>query len=265
MKWSYILFLPALTSVAWALATVLFRRRLTHAQVVLSLMLVLVAFASSVLAVFFRGKEGGLFIYDYMFEVVAMVCGPMYYIGICALTEPRSVSLKQRRVFFIPLLFIVGMTIGVWILGARRYELMCHALREGTAIWIAGDTAWNFVLFWEHWLFPLLMIVVNFVLVLVSNRKVNLYQQRFNSFYAQDMQVPYIDSRQLNVLTWLFIPLSVAVFILVEMRPHYYKYWLIGCSVLLTLLQFIVGRFTYRLNYDARHLAEYIRNKTDVK
>lgn len=261
MKWSYILFLPAIVSAAWALVITVAKKRPTRAQVVLSLMLLIEATALSVLAVFFRGMEGKLFIYDFMFEILAMVCGPMYYVGICAHTEARGATLEQRRIFIIPLLFIVGLTIGAFQLGPRRYEDMCHAIIEGEATWIAGDSAWNYMLFWDHFLFPVLLIVMSFTLIIIATVKIYRYQERFNSYYAEDMNIPFFNNRGFNILAWMFLPLAGIVFFAIDFRPLYYKYWLIVCSVLLTGVQFVTGHFTYRMNYDARMLAEYIRNK----
>ena len=261
MKWSYILFLPALVSLLWPLAIVVFKRHLTHAHLILSLMLLLEAFAIAILGVFFRGRAGSLFIYDFVFEAIAMFCGPLYYVGISALTEPRGATLKQRQTFFMPILFVAGLTVGAFWLGPRRYEVMCYALREGGTTWIAGDNAWNFMLFWDHWLFPIVMLSACTWFVLASSAKIRLFRKRFNSFYADGDKLRKVDTRALDVLTWLFLPLGMAVVFLIDFRPLYYKYWLIGCSVLLTVIQFLTGRFVYRLDYDARFLAEYIRNK----
>ena len=261
MRWSYILFLPALISAVWALVTTVFKRRPTRAQVVLSLMLLIEATAMTVLAIFFRGREGQLFIYDFMFEVLSLVCAPMYYVGICSHTEARGATLEQRRIFIIPLLFIIGLTIGAFWLGPRRYEEMCCAIIEGNVSWIAGDRAWNYMLFWDHWLFPALLVIMSFILVLIASFKMRNYQRRYNSYYAENMNTPFFNSRGFNILAWMFLPLAAIAFIAINFRPYYYKYWLIVCSMLLTVLQFITGRFIYRMNYDARMLAEYIRTK----
>ncbi len=142
---------------------------------------------------------------------------------------------------------------------------MCHAIVDNTAGWIAGDAAWNFLYFWDHYLFPVFTLVLIVVLSVVSIQKVQLYQRRFNSYYAEDMNVPFIDSRTLSVFTMLFIPLGIIIVCLIDFRPYMVKYWLILCAVLLSVLQFLMGRFVYRLDYDARYLAEYIRTKTETK
>jgi len=254
------MFLPAAISAAWALVIMATKRRPTRAQLVLSMTMLVIAFSSVVLGIFFRGRAGSLFIYDFVFECFSMICAPMYYVGICSLTEARGASLRQRRVFFIPLFFIVGLTVGAFWLGPRRYEEMCHLLRDETVGWIAGDTAWNFMLYWDHYFFPVLMLLMSTILIFISSRKVHLYQRRFNSYYAKDMHIPFIDSREISIFTWIFLPLGVLVVLLIDLRPFYYKYWLIGCMVILSVLQFFMGRFVYRLNYDARFLADYIRS-----
>ena len=265
MKWSFILFLPALVSMCWAVATMAFKRRLTHAQVVLCLTQTMVALGITMLIVLFRGRAGSLFIYDFVFEVLAVYCMPMYYIGICSLTEARGATLRQRQVFWPPFIFVIGLTIGAYWLGPRRYEEMCHAIVNNTDGWIAGDAAWNFLYFWDHILFPIYTLLLIAVLAVRSHRKVILYQRRFNSYYAEDMNVPFIDSRTLTVFTWLFIPLGIIIVSLIDFRPHLVKYWLIFCAILLSVLQFLMGRFVYRLDYDARYLAEHIRTKNQDK
>lgn len=265
MKWSFILFLPAVVSMCWALATIAFKRRLTHAQVILSLTQVMVALGITMLIVLFRGRAGSLFIYDFVFEVLAVYYMPMYYIGICSLTEARGATLKQRQVFWPPFIFVIGLTIGAYWLGPRRYEEMCHAIVNNTDGWIAGDTAWNFLYFWDQILFPAFTLILIAVLSLISYHKVRIYQRRFNSYYAEDMNVPFIDSRTLTVFTWCFVALGIVIVCLVDFRPYLVKYWLILCAVLLSVLQFLMGRFVYRLDYDARYLAEYIRTKKQNK
>lgn len=261
MKWSFILLLPALASVFWAVATLAFKRQPTKAQVVLSLSLLLLSFAIAALMVFFRGRAGRLFIYDYLFETVAIHSGPLFYLGVCSLTEPRGATLRQRRSFVLPLLFVVGLTVGAFWLGPRRYDLMCNNIREGEVLWVAGDSPWNFMLFWDHWLFPLLILLMDTLLMFMATSKMRVYQRRFNSYYARDINARHIDSRHLVLLSWLFLPLGVVVLLMVNLRPSYYKYWLIACSLLLTVLQWFVGRFVYRLDYDARFLAAHVRSK----
>lgn len=276
MKWSFVLFLPALVSSVWGLAVMLLKRRPTRSQMLLSLMMLMVAFATVMLGVFFRGRAGSLFIYDFVFEVTAVLCAPMFYMGICSLVEPRGATLHQRQVFIIPLIFIIGLTAGAFWLGPRRYEGMCHMLRDqgSAATWsegdgfvgfMAGDAAWNFMYVWDHWLFPVLVLVMCFVLIADGTSKVRDYQKRFNSLYAQNINVPHINNRELLLLAWAFIPIGVSVVFLIDFRPLYYKYWLIGCSVVLSVVQCFLGRFIWRLDYDARYLAQYIRNTNEIK
>ena len=228
----------------------------------MSLMLLIEALTITVLSIFFRGREGQMFIYDFMFETLALVCGPMYYVGICAHTEARGATLEQRRVFFIPLLFILGLTIGAFWLGPRRYEVMCHAILEGNVSWIAGDAAWNFMLFWDHWLFPALLVIMSFILILMATFKIRKFQKRYNSYYAEDMNTPFFNSRGFGFLAWMFLPLAAITIVAIDLRPLYYKYWLIVCALLLTVLQYVTGHFAFRMNFDARMLADYIRKKT---
>lgn len=261
MKWSYILYLPAFVSAVWALIIVMGRRRPTRSQVILSLMLFIEAVAMTVFGVFFRGQEEHIFIYTYTWEVLAVVCGPMFYIGICAHTEARGATLEQRRVFLIPLLFIIGLTVAVFWLGPRRYEEMCLFYRENGISWNKEDPAWNFMTIWKYGVFPVVLIVYSFILVLIATRKIRRFQQRYNSYYAEDMNLPFFNMRDLNTIVWIFIPLAGLIYYACYFRPPYYKYWLIISVTLLAVVQFLTGLLAYRMKYDARYLAEYIRNK----
>lgn len=261
MKWSYILYLPAFVSAVWALIIVMGRRRPTRSQVILSLMLFIEAVAMTVFGVFFRGQEEHIFIYTYTWEVLAVVCGPMFYIGICAHTEARGATLEQRRVFLIPLLFIIGLTVAVFWLGPRRYEEMCLFYRENGISWNKEDPAWNFMTIWKYGVFPVVFIVYSFILVLIATRKIRRFQQRYNSYYAEDMNLPFFNMRDLNTIVWIFIPLAGLIYYACYFRPPYYKYWLIVSVTLLAVVQFLTGLLAYRMKYDARYLAEYIRNK----
>lgn len=261
MKWSYIVYLPAFVSAVWALIIVMGRRRPTRSQVVLSLMLFIEAVAMTVFGVFFRGQEEHIFIYTYTWEVLAVVCGPMFYIGICAHTEARGATLEQRRVFLIPLLFIIGLTVAVSWLGPRRYEEMCLFYRENGISWNKEDPAWNFMTIWKYGVFPVVLIVYSFILVLIATRKIRRFQQRYNSYYAEDMNLPFFNMRDLNTIVWIFIPLAGLIYYACYFRPPYYKYWLIVSVTLLAGVQFMSGLLAYRMKYDARYLAEYIRNK----
>lgn len=261
MKWSYILFMPAAVSLFWAMYTLLFKRRLNVAQALLSIMLVLLSVAMMMLAVYFRGHSGVLFLYDYIFECLTIVSLAIFYIGICALTEPRGVKVRQRAVMVVPIIFITGLTIGGYSLGWREYDRLCRNIVEGNVAYIPGDIDYNFMLFWDHWFFPLLLLVYGSVLLFVGTRKVWVYKQRFNSYYAENLNERPIDCRMLVILAWMFLPLGVLTFWAIDFRPYYYKYWLIVLSVAITVVQWIIGRFINRLDHDASFLAEYIRRK----
>ncbi len=261
MKWSYILYLPAFVSAVWALIIVMGHRRPTRSQVVLSLMLFLEAVAMAVFGVFFRGREDHIFIYTYTFEVLAVVCGPMYYAGVCSHTEPRGITLEQRRVFLIPLLFIIGLTVAVFWLGPRRYEEMCRFYREYGISWNKEDAAWNFMTIWKYGVFPTVLIVYSFILVIIATMKIRRFQRRYNDYYAEDMNLPYFNVREYNIIVWIFIPLAGLIYYASYYRPPYYKYWLIVGMTLLAGVQFMSGLLAYRMKYDARYLAEYIRTK----
>lgn len=264
MKWSYILFLPAAISMAWAVAALLFKRKLTSAQVLLAIVQGLLAVAISMMAVYFRGHSGVLFIYDYFFESFSVLALVLFYIGICSLTEPRGVSRGQRLWLIVPLVHIAGLTVGGFLLGWRGYNALCHNLSTGQTAFAAADPVYNFMLFWDHWLFPMLIVAVGVVLLIVSARKVWVYQRRFNSYYAADMGARFIDSRIIIVIAAAFLPLGALTIWAVDFRPYLYKYWLIVLSALLSAIQMQFGYFVYKSDYDALFLTRYIRSKENI-
>ena len=123
------------------------------------------------------------------------------------------------------------------------------------------DPAWNFMTIWKYGVFPVVLIVYSFILVLIATRKIRRFQQRYNSYYAEDMNLPFFNMRDLNTIVWIFIPLAGLIYYACYFRPPYYKYWLIVSVTLLAVVQFLTGLLAYRMKYDARYLAEYIRNK----
>ena len=255
------MYLLAFVSAIWALVIEMRYRRPARSQVILALMLLIEAVAMTVFGIFFRGQEEQIFIYTYTFEVLAVVCGPMYYLAICSHTEARGATLEQRRVFVIPLLFIIGLTVAVFWLGPRRYEEMCRFYREYGLAWNKEDQAWNNMLIWKYGVFPTVLIVYSFILVVIATIKIRRYQRRYNDYYAEDMNLPFFNVREYNIIVWIFVPLAALIYYASYFRPPYYKYWLIVGSSLLAVVQFLSGLLSYRMKYDARYLAEYIRTK----
>lgn len=257
------MFLPAAMSAFWAVATVILKRKPTTAQILLALMQAFLAAAAVMLAIYFRGHSGVLFIYNYLFECFSALVPVLLYIGVCSLTEPRGVSRGQRLTLLVPMIFIAGLTLGALGVGWRGYDELCHSMVEGSYSYQEAGFSMRFLYLWNVWAYPLMLVVYGSVLLILSTRKVWYYQKRFNSYYADGLQVRHIDSRILVVLSWLFLPLAVLSFWAVIMRPYYYKYWLIALSMMLTVVQFFVGQFVYRVDYDAAYLAEYVRARSD--
>ncbi|MBR1783897.1 MAG: hypothetical protein IJ760_00455 [Bacteroidales bacterium] len=261
MKWNFILFVPALVSVVWSMLTVLLPRRPTRAQLLLSVSMLVMAFSESMLAVYFRGRAGGLFIYDYFFEVSALFCAPVCFLGACSLAEPRGVSLGQRWVMAVPLLFMAVLTATSFSIGPRRYEAMCQAWRAGSAAMVPGDAAWNVHLVVDRMVFPALFVANSCAVLVAAGCKVRLFAVRYNTFYADSVGGGELDSRAVSAVVWCFLPLAAATFYFVEARPAYFKYWLIGTAVVLSALQWMVGRFVFALRVDARQLALLMRGR----
>lgn len=265
MNWTHILYLPALASVIWPVLIVFIKKNPTRAQLLLALTLVFEAAAMLVLGVYFRGRAGCLFIYDFLFESIAIICGPMYYLGICSLTGPTGVTLRQRYSMLLPMLFILGLTIGAWILGPRRYELMCEAIRNGVHHWEDSNPAMIFMLFLHSFLFPVLLVIYNFVLLLMAGSKLKRYRERYNSFYSSRTGTKIKDNRFLDVFMWLFLPLGLVTVVLVENRPAFVEYYLVTLSVAIAVEQVLYGHYVFNLDHDARYLAELVRKNPDEK
>lgn len=265
MNWTHILYLPALASLIWPVLIVFLKKHPTRAQLLLALTLVLEAAAMLLLGVYFRGRAGCLFIYDFLFESIAIICGPMYYLGICSLTEPTGVTLRQRYSMLLPMLFILGLTIGAWMLGPRKYELMCEAIRNGVHPWDSDDPTMIFMLFLHSLLFPVLLVIYNFVLLLMAGSKLKRYRERYNSFYASRIGSKIKDNRFLNVFMWLFLPLGIVTVVLVENRPAFVEYYLVALSIVIAVGQLLYGSYIFGLDHDARYLAELVRNNPDEK
>jgi len=263
MKWSFVLLLPGVTSFFWAVVTLITKRNPSRAQILLSLMLIMIGFAATMLMVFFRGRAGSLFIYDYIFELVSIFSAPLYFLSVCSLSEPRGATRKQRRVLLLPILFIVGLTIFSDLLGPRRYEEMCHAIRLGEASFIKGDHVYNLMYFWNHYFFNILMLSMSFVLLLISNHKLRLFVSRFNSYYAQRLKAKPLNGTWAGVASWCFLPLALFTVILVDNQPFWMKYWLVATSLILTVVQWFMGRFVYSLDYDSRYLSNLIKIKKE--
>lgn len=264
MKWSYILYLPAIVSMAWAIIIALTKKHPTHAQILFCIALIVDAFAITVAGVYFRGQAGNLYIYDYILEIVASFCAPMFYISICSLTEPRGATLRQRQIFLVPLLFAVGLTVASFGMHPSRYQAMClEVYQSGRIPWHPGDFAYNFMILWNQLVFPVVTIVTGIILLILSERKVRVYKKRFDSYYAEGLKMKKLNIREIIIISFLFFPFGLLFIYLIAFRPFYYKYWLILCALILTVIQYLTGRFAYRYNYDARYLAEYIRNQTE--
>ncbi len=260
MKWSYILFLPALISIFWAFIIILTRKRLTHAQILFTLSLLVDAVAITSSAIFFRGQVGNLYIYDYLLEISVSFCPAIYYICICSLTEPRGVTLKQRRSFFPPILFTLGLTIAAFGMHPSRYQAMClQVIDTGHIPWHPSDFPYNFMIFWNQILFPVFILTSGIIILILSERKVRLYKYRFDSFYSKKLNLPHLDIREIVIISWIFLPFGMLTIYLIAFRPYYYKYWLILSSILLSVIQYLSGRFAYRYTLDARFLAKFIK------
>lgn len=261
MKWTYLMYLPAVVSALWALALLATKKRPTRAQLLLAAAMLIVAFAEVLATVIYRGRTQNLFIYQYIFQIVAVLAGPVYYISVCALTEPRGSSLRQRHCLIFPLLYILVLSVSASILGPRRYQHLCLLLRYDTLFPLEGDAAWNFVSVWTLSVFCGLMAVMNLILFFMASHKGRIFQLRFNSYYADTVGAPKLNSRPLRLLAWIFLPLAAAAVLLIALRPPYTKYYLIAVSSTLAVLQFMIGRYAYSLNYDARYLAQLVKHK----
>ena len=111
---------------------------------------------------------------------------------------------------------------------------------------------------WKYGVFPTVLILYSFILIIIATLKIRRYQRRYNDYYAKDMNLPFFNMRDFNIIILIFVPLAGFIYYAAYMRPPYYKYWLIVGVVLLAVVQYITGRLAYGMKYDARYLAEYI-------
>ncbi len=259
MDWTHIMYLPVVMAVFWPMAIFVTKKHPTRAQLLLCAAMLMGAFAITMTTIIFRARTESLFIYQYLFELVAVLVGPVFYIAICSLTEPRGASLRQRHSLILPLLFIVGLSIGASVLGPRRYGLMCHMFRYGELFPLSGDAAWRFTALWSYHVFLVLVVAMNLVLLVLASRKSLVFQRRFNSYYAENIHAPHLHSGPLHLLAWLFLPLAVGMVVVMVLRIPFQKHIIIAVSLIFSLLQFLLGRYTYSLDYDARYLATYVK------
>ncbi|MBP3762541.1 MAG: hypothetical protein J6I49_01525 [Bacteroidales bacterium] len=263
MHWTYITYLPAVVSALWPLAIFARKKHPTRAQLLLSAAMLMVAFALVMGTVILRGRTYSLFIYQYLLQLVAILAGPVYYIAICALTEPRGSSLRQRHSLVLPLLFILALSLLVLLLGPRRYEHLCLLFRYRMLFPLEGDTLWNLTSILSYPVFTALLLATDLPLLFMASRKCRVYQSRFNSYYAEGINAPKHNSRPIHIIAWLFLPLALAAVLIIALRPAFQKYLLVAIALLLSVLQFLLGRYTYSLDFDARYLAQIVKMKNE--
>ena len=261
MNWLYIIFLPVAASLLWPFLMVMVKRNPLLSQMILGLTMTIEAFAMIMLFITLHGKTDELFIYDFLLLVSVATCGPLYFTGICALTEPRGASPRQRRVLIIPLLYTAGLTIGAWLMGIRNYEAMCLAIHNGSIAWNGSGTGWQFMYIWHNIVFGFLLVVVNIILMVIANRKLTVFRNRFNSFYADRLGKPLPKHRPVTIFSWIFLPLCLALLLLITHNPRAAKYLTVFLSVVIAAIQFFYGRYIYNLNYDARYLNKLLNEK----
>lgn len=260
----YLLLLPVLVSVGWVLYLLLLPRPRVRAHWLLGLSQLLEAFTLLGLVIYLTSAEGTLFIYDYIFELSAMFCIPVAYLGICSLTEPRGLSLAQRRVLLWPLLFVVGLTFGAFWLGPRRYDILCHLEFRGEHALQEGDAAWNFMMVWDRYIFWLMLIVGALVWVIMGMRKMHRFEQRYRNYYAVQLGEGRV---RLGALTVVNTALSPLVLIGVAVLLHGGEcspVVLAAVTVLLVLMQWRKGYDIFRQQIDARLLAQVVRKQMEA-
>ena len=253
------LLVPAAISVGWVLALLLRKRRRLHAHWLLALSQLLEAFTLLGLVIYLEGGIGSRFIYDYIFELTATLCLPIAYLGICSLTEARGPSRAQRWVLIWPLIFITGLTVGAFVLGPRRYDMLLTDSLTANTHFIVGDRAWNFMLLWDVYLFWVLLVVQYVVLIWKGVHRMNLFIARCNSLYAA-----HIGSSQqrLHPATILSIAITPAMLLAVGIVIHTgLNHWafIALLSVVLSLTQWRKGYDIYHLRIDARALTAFVK------
>ncbi len=227
----------------------------------LSLLLIIEAFCILMLIICIDGHTDKIFIYDFLLLTSVSICGPMYYVGICALTEPKGSSPRQRRILLIPLIFIIGLVAGSIMLGTLNYESMCRKLYKGIITWNDSSFGWKFMFIWHNLVYIIILLVVNSVIIYVAHRKLNIYRIRYNSFYADRIGYRLKRPTVITIFAWLYLPLSVGILLLMYFQPTGSKNIVILLSILLTIEKSYFGYYIYNLNNDARYLNSLLVSK----
>lgn len=266
MKWAYILYLPALASLVWPIALLLFKRRPTSAQVLFGVSLAIDAFTISMLAILFRHRTGMMLVYDYLFCVAALMAAPMYYLAVCALTEPRGVSHRNRHVLIVPIILVALISAGLIWLGRIDYEELCQQEYLGNYSFRPGDAPYNFMLFVSVYLFYSLVAIMSLVLVFLEGHKMRVFADRYNSFYSgSNLGQPTLHTGRITLLTNIFVPLAAGLLFVGMFKPAGAQPILITLSILLSVVQFLRGANAYRLNVDAAQLAMLVRKDMQIE
>ena len=260
MKWAYILYLPALASLVWPIMMLFFKRKPTPAQMLFGVSLAVDAFTIAMMAILFRHRTGMMLVYDYLFNIGAILSAPMYFLAACSLTEPRGVTHRNRNVLIAPFLVIALVSAGLIWLGRTGYEELCQQQYLGDYSFRPGNMPYNFMLFANFYLFVPVLAIMSIVLPLIGGHKMRVFANRYNSFYAgRNLEQPTLHIGRITTLTYIFMPLAGTYLFFSFFRPFDEKPILVLLAVMMAVVQFLRGANVYHLNVDAAQLAMLVR------
>lgn len=260
-NWTYIYLLPAAVSFFWPVVIIVRKKRVNNAQWLMCITMLMVSLGILAYMAWFRGRQQALFVYDMLFMWTAALCIPMFYMFICSLTNPHGVSLANRRLFIPPLVYcslLLGIAFALGSNGYTGYVAETKAL--GCPLFEEGNTAKNMMIIFSHYGYPIFFGTGIVLIMIISTVKVHRFHTRFNKYYAEKVNHPKLSDMPLLLSSLFVFPLTVVITLVSYADPETYKYIDITLVVIVTLLQLMIGYYTFTLSYTAADLAREQRD-----
>lgn len=271
MIWTNLFIIPVAISFFWPVATVLFKRRVIKPQWFLCIAEILVGITMLLYMIIYRGVQEALYVYDYAYHLVSVCAAPIFFLFVCALTDPRGVSRSARcRVLLPAMAYIVLMTWTGFELGPAQYKAYFAESRAGGVTFLEDNGAWNRMLLLSTTVFRWFIMLQVLWIVAESTVLVHRFHVRFNKFYADRKNSPKMKDSTLVILCVSVALLVGVLYFLAVFRPANYRWYVMFVIALASVIQWFVGLYNYRLNYSAEQLAaeqrkELMKDDADVR
>ena len=252
MRWTFFFVMPAVVSFFWPLMTLMRKRQVLTAQWIMLATQVLTGLA----IFFYMGEIAARYIYNCIFVSLAALCVPMYYMFVCSLTSPEGIKREDRWAFIPSFLFLLMYFILVFILRTDRFQLyMDNVVGLGNTD-LRPSKAYSLMVFVGYYGFPLFMAVQSLVLFVVGLVKLHRYHSLIAYVEGKNLAEVRKMDRPVVIFTYSVVPVAL-VFVLVPQHILTSSpYIVIPLAVVVSVLQFLVGFYAYRLNYSAEQLAK---------